>query len=174
MSSQVLILLGSHSDQKLTEKGLNFLKETGIHHSLRIASAHRSFFFLHDIVKKFEQEDGKVVICVAGKSAHLGGVVAAITTKPVLCVPVYNPETSGLDSLLSMSQMPGGIPTATMGFGNSGFLNACLQATQILALNSPELEQKMQNYRKILEENVRQSDSEHHILFEAKRHGDSY
>ncbi len=119
------------------------LKELGISFSLRICSAHRSPEVLEGIVSEFLDQDGEVFICVAGMSAHLAGVVAAMSTKPVLAVPVYRKETSGLDSLLSMGQMPKGIPVGTLGFGNSGFINACLLASQILATSDKKLAKKL-------------------------------
>lgn len=161
MSAQVLIVLGSKSDYSIVERGLDILNKMECSYELRIASAHRSFDHLHDLVKTFDENDGKIIICVAGKSAHLGGVVAAITLKPVFCVPVYNQATSGMDALLSMSQMPQGIPTATMGFGGSGFANACLQALQVLALNAPNLTQKLKSYRQSMIENVKKDDKEY-------------
>jgi len=161
MKSDILIVLGSKSDYKIVERGLNILDKMECPYELRIASAHRSFNHLHSIVQNFENNHGKMIICVAGKSAHLGGVVAAITLKPVFCVPVYNAATSGMDALLSMSQMPQGIPTATMGFGGSGFANACLQSLQILALNSPELTKKLKEYRLEQESQVKSDDKEY-------------
>ena len=164
--TDILIVLGSASDRSLTDKGLGLLEEMVSSYQLRIASAHRASSYLHDIVDKFNKEAGKVIICVAGKSAHLGGVVASMTSKPVLCVPVYNPETSGMDALLSMSQMPQGIPTATMGFGVAGFSNACLFAMQILALNKSELGEKMLNYRTALKEKVIHDDQKYQRKFQ--------
>lgn len=156
--NEILIVLGSKSDLGTTEKGLQLFKEHKQPYSLRIASAHRSPEHLHDIMDEFEKNEGKVVICVAGKSAHLAGVVASLTLKPVLAVPIYSDATAGLDALLSMSQMPAGIPVATMGFGDAGFVNACLSALQILALSKKELMQKLQKHRKEQAEKVKQDD----------------
>ena len=155
---EVLILLGSASDLKITEKGVDLLKKMHVSFQLRVASAHRTPEYLHQIVNEFDQQEGKVVVCVAGKSAHLGGVVASITTKPVLGVPVFTPETAGFDALLSMCQMPGGIPVATMGIGSAGFTNACLQAVAIMALSSKEKASALKEYRDFMKKNVIESD----------------
>ncbi len=164
--SQVLIILGSSSDLTITEKGLGVLKKFCQPFSLRIASAHRSPDHVHAIVKNFEKEGGQIVICVAGKSAHLAGVVASMTTKPVLAVPVFSQATAGFDALLSMSQMPAGIPVATMGFGDAGFTNACLTALQILALNKKDLSTKLDHYRKEQAEKVMKDDESHSIIWQ--------
>lgn len=140
---QVLILLGSSSDLPVTESGTALLKELQIPFSLRISSAHRTPDMLHEIVKEFEEQGGQTYICVAGMSAHLAGVVAALTLKPVIAVPVYRPETAGLDALLSMSQMPQGIPVSTMGIGKHGFVNGCLTAAQMLALSDKALAKRI-------------------------------
>lgn len=161
MPSDILIVLGSKSDYTIVERGLKALDSMESSYELRIASAHRSFTHLHEIVKTFEQNQGKIIICVAGKSAHLGGVVAAISLKPVFCVPVYSAATSGMDALLSMSQMPQGIPAATMGFGASGFANACLQALQVLAISEPNLEKKLREYRREMEQQVVSDDKQY-------------
>ena len=163
---QVLILLGSHSDLPITESGVEKLKELGISFSLRIASAHRTPDIVHDLVKDFEKE-GQVIMCVAGKSAHLAGVVAALTLKPVIAVPVFSQATAGFDSLLSMSQMPKGIPVATMGFGSSGFSNGVLLACQIMALSQENLQKKLQADRKSMATAVVDADQKHRIDFTA-------
>lgn len=150
----LLILTGSSSDLPLTTEGLSLLKAMGVTYHLRIASAHRSPALVQLLLEEFTRQNGKVCICVAGMSAHLAGVVAAATTKPVLAVPVFRQETAGLDALLSMGQMPAGIPVATFGFGKSGFVNACLHSVEILALQDAALEEKLRLHRKALEEKV--------------------
>lgn len=159
--TDILILLGSESDRSITEKGLAYLKELGVSYRLHIASAHRSPAFVHELVENFDKNKGKVLICVAGKSAHLAGVAAAFTVKPVLAVPVFNVETSGFDALLSMSQMPAGVPVATMGFGKSGFANACLQAAQIMAIAKMELEEKLRKLKLLMAEQVKEQDEKY-------------
>jgi phosphoribosylaminoimidazole carboxylase PurE protein len=143
VTQKVLILLGSSSDLPVTEAGTAFLKELQIPFSLRISSAHRTPDAVHKIVGDFEAQGGQVFICVAGMSAHLAGVVASLTLKPVIAVPTYRPETAGLDSLLSMGQMPQGIPVSTMGLGKHGFTNGALTAAQILALSDKQLEERL-------------------------------
>lgn len=161
----IQIILGSKSDLGITTKGIDILKEFGVSFSLRIASAHRSSAYLDKIVTNFEEQGGKVFICVAGMSAHLAGVIASKTIKPVIAVPVAREVTSGLDSLLSISQMPQGIPVATMGFDSSGFANATLMAIQILGLSNPEVTTKFGKYRQKLEEMVIKADEQHRTDF---------
>lgn len=148
----VMMLLGSSSDLPVTEDGVQILKKLGVPFTLRICSAHRTPERLHEIIDAFEKQgaavdESQVYVCVAGMSAHLAGVVASLTLKPVLAVPVYRQETAGLDSLLSMGQMPKGIPVGTMGFGKHGFINACLLATQMFALGDKELAKKLADDR---------------------------
>ena len=147
MKAAILILLGSDSDFPETEKGTAKLQELGVPFQLRIASAHRSPDHVHALVAKFESDGGKAIICVAGKSAHLAGVVAAMTQIPVLAVPVFGKATAGFDALLSMVQMPQGVPVATFGFGTTGFTNACIFAGQFLAQSVPALAPKLRELR---------------------------
>lgn len=154
----VLILLGSKSDLKITENGVETLRELGIPFSLRIASAHRTPDHVESIVSEFENQDGSVIICVAGMSAHLGGVVAANTLLPVLGVPVYNEKTAGFDAMLSISQMPGGIPVACMGLSKAGFTNACILAAQIVSTRKRDLKQKLKDMRSAMTESVLEDD----------------
>ena len=166
--SKVLILLGSQSDLPVTEKGVGILKEFGIPFQLRIASAHRTPSHVEALIENFEKNGGEVVMCGAGMSAHLAGVVASLTTLPVLAVPIASKGavTAGFDSLLSMCQMPGGIPVATMSFGKAGFTNGALFAVQMMGLKDAGLATKFKEYRKAMSEAVLQSDSENKIVFE--------
>jgi phosphoribosylaminoimidazole carboxylase PurE protein len=138
-----MIVLGSGSDLPITADGTAALREMGIPFALRICSAHRTPEQLHQLIREFEGQGGSIYICVAGMSAHLAGVVASATLKPVLAVPVARAETAGLDALLSMGQMPAGIPVSTMGLGKHGFTNAALTAAQILALSDETLAGKL-------------------------------
>ena len=140
---KILIVLGSSSDLPVTTDATALLQRFQQPYSLRICSAHRSPAALHATVTAFENQGGQVYICVAGMSAHLAGVVASLTLKPVLAVPCYRPETAGFDSLLSMGQMPKGIPVSTMSFGKHGCINAALTALQIFALNDPGLAKRL-------------------------------
>ncbi len=166
MSAEIMIVLGSSSDLPVTEKGAALLKELGVPFDLRICSAHRTPEMLHEIVEAFEKDGGKTYICVAGMSAHLAGVVASLSVKPVLAVPVYRPETAGLDSLLSMGQMPAGIPVATLGLGKHGFTNAALTAVQMLALGNSDLTAKLKSHRSQQASKVSKDDEQNSIRFE--------
>jgi 5-(carboxyamino)imidazole ribonucleotide mutase len=162
---KVLILLGSQSDLVITEKGQEILREFKIPYELRIASAHRSPALVEEVLQTFEEQGGKVVICVAGMSAHLAGVVASQTNLPVLAVPVANAATAGLDALLSMSQMPAGIPVATMTLGKAGFTNGALFAIQIIATHDKELKEELIRYRKTQATEVTASDSKNRVIY---------
>ena len=162
---KVLILLGSKSDLKVVESGIVILRDWQLAHSLRIASAHRSPQLLETVVDEFTQQNGEVIICVAGKAAHLAGTVAARTVLPVIAVPLASTETAGLDSLLSSVQMPGGVPVATMGFGSHGFANACLLAGQILALQNDKLKARVAAYRRHLHDETVAADSRYSVKF---------
>jgi len=155
---KVMILLGSSSDLPVTEDGTAALKRFGIPYTLRICSAHRTPETLHELVSGFEKDGGQLYICVAGMSAHLAGVVASLSLKPVLAVPVYRPETAGFDALLSMGQMPKGIPVSTMGFGKHGFINAALTAGQILALSDAGLAARLREDRGAMARQVQADD----------------
>ena len=146
-AAKVLILLGSSSDMSVTEGGIKVLKQLKVTFSLRICSAHRAPERLGEIVRTFEEQGGQLFICLAGMSAHLAGVVASLTLKPVLAVPIFRAETAGLDALLSMGQMPKGVPVSTMSLGSVGFVNAALTAAQIFALNDRELALHLKDYR---------------------------
>jgi phosphoribosylaminoimidazole carboxylase PurE protein len=162
--AKVVILLGSSSDLPVTEDGTALLKRFEIPYSLRICSAHRTPEPLHRIIKDAESgagAGGPIYVCVAGMSAHLAGVVASLTLKPVLAVPVYRAETAGFDSLLSMGQMPKGIPVGTMGFGKHGFVNACLHAMQMLALTDVGMADRLAGHRQEMAAQVIEDDKRH-------------
>lgn len=165
--TQVLILLGSKSDLPITEKGLQAFKDLGVSFSLRIASAHRTPDLVHKLVTDHEANGGKAVICVAGMSAHLAGVVAALTTLPVVAVPLANAATAGFDALLSMGQMPAGIPVATMTLGKAGFTNAALFATQMIATADADLMAKFKQDRQSRAALVMEADEMNRVDFEA-------
>ncbi len=163
--SKVLVLLGSQSDLPITEKGQEVLKDFKVPYELRIASAHRSPQFVEELVRGFEKQGGKVVVCVAGMSAHLAGAVAALTHLPVLAVPVANAATAGLDALLSMSQMPAGMPVATMTLGKAGFTNAAIFALQVIATESPAMTEEIKRYRSQQTSLVIESDSKNRVIY---------
>jgi len=143
----VVILIGSASDLEVVEGALETLKKFEVDHTLEVTSAHRSPERPVELIRRYEKEGAEVFIAVAGKAAHLAGVVAAHTVRPVIGVPVESGGLGGLDALLSTVQMPKGIPVATMGTGKTGAANAALLAVQILALRSPALRQKLVAYK---------------------------
>lgn len=146
MEINVGIILGSDSDFPYMEKGINILKDFGVPFQIEVSSAHRTPERTVKIVKGFEEKGVDVIIAAAGGAAHLPGVIASHTLLPVLGVPIKSPLL-GIDSLYSIVQMPGGIPVATFGIGESGGVNAVLFALQILSLSKPEIKEKFKDFR---------------------------
>lgn len=144
---KVMIFLGSDSDFDVIEDGLGVLKGFGVPFSLEVTSAHRSPERTVRLIKEAEGAGAEVFIAVAGKAAHLAGVVAAHTVRPVIGVPVESEALAGLDALLSMVQMPKGIPVATVALGKHGGMNAALLAVQILALADEKLKAGLVDHR---------------------------
>ena len=151
---KVGIFLGSDSDFPIVEDAIHLMKRFEVEFGLEVTSAHRSPERTKTLIKDYEKNGVAVFIAVAGKAAHLAGVVASHTTRPVIGVPVGGSGLGGLDALLSTSQMPKGIPVACMGIGKSGASNAALLAIQILALAEPALEEKLKDHRLKMAENV--------------------
>ncbi len=143
----VMIFLGSDSDFPFIEDGLNILNEFDVPYALEVTSAHRSPERTLRLVREAEEKDVEVFIAVAGKAAHLGGVVAAHTIRPVIGVPVESGALAGMDALLSTVQMPKGIPVATMALGKHGGSNAALLAIEILALKDENLRKRLVEHR---------------------------
>lgn len=144
----VVIFIGSESDFDIVKDALENLKKFDVPFALKITSAHRSPERTLELVRKFEKEGAEVFIAVAGKAAHLAGVIASHTIRPVIGVPVESGGLGGLDALLSTVQMPKGIPVATMGTGKTGAANAVLLALEILSLKKPALRKKLLDQRK--------------------------
>lgn len=144
----VAILMGSTSDEKIMNAAENILAEFNIGYEKIISSAHRMPDKTSDFAKKLIENKFEVVIAGAGKAAHLPGVIAAYTTLPVIGVPIKTDDLGGLDSLLSIVQMPSGVPVATVAI--NGAKNAGILAAQILALKYPEIEEKLRFYKKSL------------------------
>ena len=140
----VAIIMGSASDLPVMNKACDTLKSFGIAHKVVIASAHRTPKLLHDSVAKFERAGAAVYIAGAGGAAHLPGVIASMTIKPVIGVPI-NSKLMGLDSLLSIAQMPSGVPVAAMAV--DGAANAAIFAAQILAVGDKSLAKKITEMR---------------------------
>jgi 5-(carboxyamino)imidazole ribonucleotide mutase len=144
--SQIGIILGSDSDLPYMEKGIQTLKELKIPFEIEVSSAHRTPNRTVELVKDFEKKGIQVIIAAAGGAAHLPGVIASHTLLPVLGVPITS-ALSGLDSLYSIVQMPGGIPVAAFSIGSSGGVNSVLFAAEILALNDLEIKKKLIEFR---------------------------
>lgn len=151
---RVAVFIGSDSDYEVAQEGLQVLQEFKVDFILEVTSAHRSPERTVRLVKDSEQKGAEVFIAVAGKAAHLAGVVASHTERPVIGVPVESFGLGGLDALLSTVQMPKGVPVATMGLGKSGAANAAFLAVQILALKDSGLKKKIKAYKKKLASQV--------------------
>lgn len=146
MNKQIGIILGSDSDFPYIEKGIKILKEFQVPFEIEVSSAHRTPARTIELVRDFEKNGVAVIIAAAGGAAHLPGVIASHTLLPVLGVPITS-ALSGVDSLYSIVQMPGGIPVATFGIGNSGGVNSILFALQILALKDDGIKKKLVDFR---------------------------
>jgi phosphoribosylaminoimidazole carboxylase PurE protein len=144
----IVVISGSASDSTLIQPVLEEFREEPVRLEYYIASAHRSVDKLRDLVKRLEGEGARVFIGVAGFAAHLPGVIAAMTQVPVYGVPVGNSDLKGVDALYSMVMMPGGVPVACFGLGQSGLKNAVLMALSHLAHEVPALRDRMMSRRK--------------------------
>ncbi len=143
----VSILMGSKSDYGVMEECAKTLEKFGVMYEVIISSAHRSPERTHQYVKMAEQKGAKVFIAAAGMAAHLAGVVASLTTKPVIGVPMKGGVMDGMDALLSTVQMPGGMPVASVAIGSAGAVNSAYLAMQILAIEDEELAMKLREDR---------------------------
>ena len=155
----VSIIMGSKSDWETMSAASEMLKEFGVAHECRVVSAHRTPGLMAETAAAAEGRGIEVIIAGAGGAAHLPGMTAAHTTLPVLGVPVESRALKGIDSLLSIVQMPAGVPVATLAIGTAGAKNAALLAVSILANKRPELREKLkafreQQTRKVLEERL--------------------
>ena len=143
----VAIVIGSQSDWQTMREAAAVLKELGVRHRARIVSAHRTPKRMFAFAEGAETDGIKVIIAGAGGAAHLPGMIASLTTLPVLGVPVESRALKGLDSLLSIAQMPGGVPVGTLAVGKAGARNAGLLAASILALEDRALAKKLAAWR---------------------------
>jgi len=148
------IIMGSQSDWATICHASEILAALGVAHETRIISAHRTPDRLVDYAKSAKGRGLNVIIAGAGGAAHLPGMAAAMTELPVLGVPVESKALSGMDSLLSIVQMPGGIPVGTLAIGKAGAINAGLMAAAILALNDPDLAERLAAWRQAQTDNV--------------------
>jgi 5-(carboxyamino)imidazole ribonucleotide mutase len=154
------IVMGSASDHETLAKAEEILFEFDVPYEISVVSAHRMPEEMFDYAKSAASRGIKVIIAGAGGAAHLPGMVSALTTLPVLGVPVQSRALSGLDSLLSIVQMPAGVPTATFAIGPAGATNAGLFAVRILALSDPVLATKVAAYRETLREKAYEGSEE--------------
>ena len=144
---KVSIVMGSQSDNKTMSYAVKILKELGIKFETKIISAHRTPKRMFEFASSAQKNNIGVIIAGAGGSAHLPGMIAALTSVPVLGVPIESKKLKGLDSLLSIAQMPKGIPVGTLAIGEDGALNAGLLAASIIANNNPIIKKKLNNWR---------------------------
>ena len=154
--SKVAVIMGSKSDFSVVKPAVSVLKSFGVEVEVRVISAHRTPEEAHEFSANAAKRGFEVIICAAGKAAHLGGVIAANTTLPVIGLPVKTDMMGGLDSLLSIVQMPSGIPVATVGV--NGGENAGLLALQILGIKYPEISKKLSEYKSAMRKKINADD----------------
>jgi 5-(carboxyamino)imidazole ribonucleotide mutase len=154
---KVAIVMGSDSDFPVVERCINILKKFGVEVEARVLSAHRTPHIAIEYAMAAEANGIEVIIGAAGKAAHLPGVIAGVTTLPVIGIPIKSSTMDGLDSLLSIVQMPSGIPVATVAI--DGAENAGLLAVQMLSIKYPELRIKMKQYKKDMADAVLEKDA---------------
>jgi 5-(carboxyamino)imidazole ribonucleotide mutase len=148
MKKQVSIIMGSKSDWPTMKHASEMLAQFGVEHECEVVSAHRTPDLLFEFAKAAEERGVEVIIAGAGGAAHLPGMCASQTILPVLGVPIKSSILNGVDSLLSIVQMPAGIPVGTLAIGDAGAKNAALLAVSILANSRPELREKLRTFRK--------------------------
>lgn len=158
----VSIVMGSKSDAEVMDGAAKILDQFNVPFEMRIISAHRTPDRAVEYGKTLHERGVKIVIAGAGKAAHLPGVIAALTTLPVIGVPMETADMGGLDSLLSIVQMPGGIPVATTAIGKHGAKNAGLLAIEILALGNEDIAAKLDAYRAQMAKAVEEDDRAFH------------
>lgn len=155
MPKKVAIIFGSQSDWPVMQFAANVLDELGIEYHAQVVSAHRTPDLLAQFAKSAKSKGYEVIIAGAGGAAHLPGMTASYCTLPVLGVPIASSAMqNGMDSLLSIAQMPGGIPVGTMSIGKAGAKNAAIMAASILANKYPLIDQALTNYRQQLTDSV--------------------
>lgn len=156
----VAVVMGSKSDYEVMKECANVLADFKVAHVVRVISAHRTPDRAHEFASTAEEQGIEIIIAAAGKAAHLAGVLAAFTTLPVLGVPMATSDLGGLDSLLSMVQMPAGIPVGTTAIGKAGAQNAALLAVAILARSDTGLRAALRQYRARMRSEVEAADAE--------------
>jgi 5-(carboxyamino)imidazole ribonucleotide mutase len=150
----VAVIMGSDSDFQTMKHAVRILSEFHVAHEVQVVSAHRTPEFMFNYARTAASRGIQVIIAGAGGAAHLPGMVSSLTSLPVLGVPVQSKALNGLDSLLSIVQMPGGVPTATFAIGAAGARNAGLFAIQVLGLSDPDLAKQLKSYRDALKAKV--------------------
>jgi len=153
MDDKVTIIMGSISDREIMGKAAKVLDELGVSYEMKVLSAHRTPDLLFEYIAQVEENGFKIIIAGAGGAAHLAGVIASKTLLPVIGVPIETKALGGLDSLLSIVQMPGGIPVATVGIGNAK--NAGLMAAHILAIENSKIRERLKGYRKVMAQKIK-------------------
>jgi len=159
----VSIVMGSDSDLPVMKEAMAILDRFGIDYEVRILSAHRS---PHETAQYAEGAEGRgieVIVAGAGGAAHLAGVIASLTVLPVIGVPLASSALSGVDSLYSIVQMPGGVPVATMAIGNAGARNAAILAAEILGVKDIKIREKLKEYKRQLAQEVMEKNSKLNI-----------
>jgi 5-(carboxyamino)imidazole ribonucleotide mutase len=144
----VAVIMGSKSDYEVLMPGIELLRELGVPHEVRVVSAHRTPDWMFEYASKAEARGLQVIIAAAGGAAHLPGMVASKTVLPVLGVPIPATLLNGVDSLLSIVQMPKGVPVGTLAIGKPGAANAALLATSIIALHNADIRERLRAWRK--------------------------
>lgn len=158
--SEIAVVMGSKSDLPNLKGAFDVFDKFGISYTVRVISAHRTPIEAAEFAETASEKGIKVIICAAGMAAHLGGVIAAHTTLPVIGVPQACEPFNGLDALLATVQMPPGIPVATVTVGKSGGKNSALFAASILALGNQAIAEKLKEFRQEQSDNVRAADAE--------------
>ena len=157
---KVAVIMGSSSDWEIMKESCNMLEEFGIPYEKKVVSAHRTPHLMVDFASHAVSDGYDLIIAGAGGAAHLPGMVASMTTLPVIGVPIESKSLKGLDSLLSIVQMPGGIPVATTAIGKSGAKNAGILAARILGISHSSVRKNLENYEKYLVQKVEEMQNE--------------
>lgn len=158
---KVVVIMGSSSDWETMKESCQMLEQLDIPYEKKVVSAHRTPQLMYEFAKGARDNGYDVIIAGAGGAAHLPGMVASMTTLPVIGVPIESKSLKGLDSLLSIVQMPGGIPVATTAIGKSGAKNAGILAARMLSIGNKVIQKNLEDYEKLLVEKV--SDMQHEL-----------
>lgn len=160
MTAQIAVIMGSSSDWETMKNACDILDQFGVSYHKQVVSAHRTPDLMFEFAELARERGFKAIIAGAGGAAHLPGMVAAKTTLPVIGVPVQSKALNGMDSLLSIVQMPGGVPVATMAIGKAGAINAGLYAVQLLSAFDEKLAEKLTAYRHTISQQAQASDAQ--------------